>query len=134
MSRMSPSFALGVFARDGYRCVRCQTTADLTVDHIFPRAIGGSDHPNNLRTLCRPCNAARPYSGRALHADLARDGLTMDDFERLCPGQQRMASMLWPVRLLTGMLSAGILMLLLPFLIGMVVVAYVFVSAVISAS
>lgn len=38
-------------------CERCASTFDLTVDHIVPRSLGGSDAPSNLRTLCRSCHA-----------------------------------------------------------------------------
>ena len=73
-----------VFARDGFSCVRCASADDLTVDHIFPRSIGGTHAITNLRTLCRACNSARPVHGQGLISDLARDGLTLDDMPRLC--------------------------------------------------
>lgn len=73
-----------IIARDRGKCVRCPATEDLTVDHIFPRSVGGTHAITNLRTLCRPCNSARPVQGDALIADLARDGLTFDDMHRLC--------------------------------------------------
>jgi 5-methylcytosine-specific restriction endonuclease McrA len=37
-------------------CARCGTSVDLTVDHIVPRSMGGSDSPVDLRTLCRRCH------------------------------------------------------------------------------
>jgi len=37
-------------------CVNCGSTHALEVDHIIPRALGGSDAPENLRLLCRSCN------------------------------------------------------------------------------
>ncbi|MGS1028824.1 HNH endonuclease [Burkholderia glumae] len=73
-----------ILARDGHKCCRCPSTEDLTVDHIFPRAIGGTHAPANLRTLCRACNSARPVQGQALIDDLARDGYTLDDMQRMC--------------------------------------------------
>ncbi len=43
------------------RCVYCQ--ADIregyTVDHITPLSRGGSNWPDNLQLLCRPCNSAK---------------------------------------------------------------------------
>jgi hypothetical protein len=48
-----------VYERDGHRCVECLTTDDLTLDHIWPWSRGGSDEPENLRTLCRPCNSRK---------------------------------------------------------------------------
>jgi 5-methylcytosine-specific restriction endonuclease McrA len=43
----------------GYRCKLCKRVFDLDileVDHIRPRARGGTDLPSNLRLLCPPCN------------------------------------------------------------------------------
>jgi 5-methylcytosine-specific restriction endonuclease McrA len=73
-----------VLARDGGRCVRCGSSEDLTIDHIFPQSIGGTHAATNLRTLCRRCNSARPVHGDGLIEDLKRDGLGMDDMQRTC--------------------------------------------------
>lgn len=32
---------------------------DLTVDHVIPKALGGTDARENLQVLCRPCNSAK---------------------------------------------------------------------------
>ena len=40
-------------------CTWCGTTVDLTVDHVLPLSMGGSNELENLRVLCRPCNSAR---------------------------------------------------------------------------
>ena len=56
-----------VFLRAQYRCFRCgdrakpdtRTYGDgriLTVDHIVPKARGGSNHISNLRACCSDCN------------------------------------------------------------------------------
>lgn len=52
-----------VWARDGGRCayvgdsgVRCDSRMFLELDHITPRALGGSDDADNLRLLCRAHN------------------------------------------------------------------------------
>lgn len=51
--------------RDGYRCRNCgrgggpNGTAELHIDHQTPRSRHGSNHPTNLRTLCRSCHEAR---------------------------------------------------------------------------
>ena len=45
-----------VFARDNYCCVQCSATEELTLDHIFPFALGGSNAPENLQVLCKACN------------------------------------------------------------------------------
>lgn len=41
------------------QCVECGSSADLTADHIRPRSLGGNDGVENLRTLCRSCNAKK---------------------------------------------------------------------------
>jgi hypothetical protein len=48
-----------VFARDGYRCRRCGSAYDLTIDHVFPVSRGGSNDVSNLQTLCRTCNCQK---------------------------------------------------------------------------
>lgn len=66
-----------VFERDGYRCVRCGSDDHIQADHILPQSAGGPNVLENLRTLCRSCNAGRPVSGEGLVADLAKDGHTL---------------------------------------------------------
>lgn len=75
-----------VFARDNYTCVRCgsKSLEDLTLDHIFPYSMGGTHVVTNLRTLCKSCNSSRPVAGQALIDDLARDGYTLEDMQRIC--------------------------------------------------
>jgi hypothetical protein len=73
-----------ILARDEYKCCRCGATEDMTVDHIFPRSIGGNHAPANLRAMCRKCNSARPVAGKALIEDLGKDGFTLDDMQRTC--------------------------------------------------
>jgi hypothetical protein len=48
-----------VFARDKYVCRHCGCSNDLTIDHILPISRGGTADPENLQTLCRPCNRAK---------------------------------------------------------------------------
>ncbi len=46
-----------LFARDGWRCVYCGTTAGrLTLDHVIPRSKGGDSVWENVVTACAPCN------------------------------------------------------------------------------
>lgn len=47
--------------RAKYRCEYCHypeflSTSPLTIDHIFPRSLGGTDELNNLCLACRRCN------------------------------------------------------------------------------
>lgn len=56
---------LAIYIRDGERCVYCGsaplegTQGALTLDHILPRHLGGTNAPDNLLTSCRQCNCAR---------------------------------------------------------------------------
>jgi HNH endonuclease len=50
---------LAVYERDGWRCVNCGSGDDLTLDHITPWILGGSDGAENLQTMCRPCNCRK---------------------------------------------------------------------------
>jgi len=46
-----------VFRRDSYTCQYCgRTEADLTLDHVIPRRLGGTHSWENLVAACRVCN------------------------------------------------------------------------------
>jgi hypothetical protein len=47
------------YERDGSVCRYCGSTDDLTVDHVVPRARGGSDNLENLAVACRRCNSRK---------------------------------------------------------------------------
>lgn len=44
--------ALIIFERDGYRCVECGATEQLTIDHKISLIDGGTNDLTNLQTLC----------------------------------------------------------------------------------
>jgi len=51
-----------VLRRDNHTCRYCGGSAPdvkLTVDHVVPVALGGSDDASNLVTACRDCNAGK---------------------------------------------------------------------------
>lgn len=52
-----------ILRRDRHRCYYCGRTPDdgvkLTVDHVVPVALGGSDDPTNLVTACGECNGGK---------------------------------------------------------------------------
>jgi 5-methylcytosine-specific restriction endonuclease McrA len=51
-----------VFLRDGFRCQYCDgkfAPADLTFDHVLPRARGGQTSWQNVVAACSPCNTRK---------------------------------------------------------------------------
>jgi hypothetical protein len=48
-----------VYERDGWRCVRCDSPDNLTLDHIIPWSQNGPDKADNLQTLCGSCNSSK---------------------------------------------------------------------------
>lgn len=51
---------LHVLARDKHLCQACLKAGRITegnqVDHIVPKAKGGTDDLHNLQVICRPCH------------------------------------------------------------------------------
>lgn len=69
-----------ILRRDNHACRYCGAVAPdvpLTVDHVVPTALGGSDDPSNLVTACRDCNGGKSASppDAALVEDVAADSL-----------------------------------------------------------
>jgi hypothetical protein len=62
-SGMSLKLRFEVMKRDLYRCQLCGKSAKddvcLEIDHIIPKARGGDDSLDNLRTLCYDCNRGK---------------------------------------------------------------------------
>lgn len=54
-----PHLRAMVYERDGHTCKACGSDEDLTVDHIYPWSLGGTDDMENLQTLCRSCNSSK---------------------------------------------------------------------------
>jgi 5-methylcytosine-specific restriction endonuclease McrA len=48
-----------IFERDGHKCKTCGSENDLQADHVVPFSKGGLTHPDNLQTLCQPCNGRK---------------------------------------------------------------------------
>ena len=55
-----------VFKRDGFRCQRCGSRVNLECHHIIPLGMGGTNHPNNLITLCHRCHEMELSSQKAM--------------------------------------------------------------------
>lgn len=69
-----------VLRRDNHACRYCGATApavQLTIDHVVPTALGGSDEPSNIVTACTDCNAGKSSStpDAELVADVSSDAL-----------------------------------------------------------
>jgi 5-methylcytosine-specific restriction endonuclease McrA len=48
-----------IMKRDGYKCLYCGATENLTLDHILPSSRGGEDTWENLATCCGSCNVKK---------------------------------------------------------------------------
>lgn len=69
-----------ILRRDRHTCRYCGAQAPdvaLTVDHVTPTTLGGSDDPTNLVTACQPCNAGKSSvpADAAIVADVEADAL-----------------------------------------------------------
>lgn len=77
---------LVILQRDSYLCQVClakkqRVTQADAVDHIAPKAKGGTDDPANLRAICRACHLAKTLgdSGRKLRPTIGPDGYPIDE-------------------------------------------------------
>ncbi|MGW4128000.1 HNH endonuclease [Amycolatopsis japonica] len=69
-----------VLRRDNHTCRYCGATAPnvkLTVDHVVPSALGGTDDPSNLVAACSGCNSGKAATtpDAPLVADVAADAV-----------------------------------------------------------
>lgn len=83
-----------ILRRDGNACRYCGACAPevtLTVDHVIPTALGGSDQPENLVAACRDCNAGKSASSpdSALVADVAEEALLWRQLTEVAGAQLR---------------------------------------------
>lgn len=77
---LSKRLRFEILRRDNHLCRYCGATAPdvkLTVDHVIPTALGGSDDPSNLVTACADCNSGKTSSSPdATHVtDVAEDAV-----------------------------------------------------------
>lgn len=61
---VSPKLRHQILERDGFRCCDCGESSQtpgvvLEVDHKIAVSKGGSNDPDNLRTLCKDCNIGK---------------------------------------------------------------------------
>lgn len=69
-----------ILTRDKHLCQPCKAKGRLTaanqVDHILPKAKGGTDEADNLQTICSECHTAKTQAdqGRAPRQTIGADG------------------------------------------------------------
>jgi hypothetical protein len=69
-----------IFRRDNHTCRYCGAKAPevkITVDHVLPVVLGGTDTPENLVTACSDCNSGKTSTtpDAPLVADVSEDAL-----------------------------------------------------------
>lgn len=69
-----------VFRRDNHACRYCGATAPdakLTIDHVIPVTLGGTDEPANLVTACTECNTGKSATSpdAPIVADISADAI-----------------------------------------------------------
>jgi 5-methylcytosine-specific restriction endonuclease McrA len=53
----TPAFTrFNLFLRDGFECVYCGSSDELTFDHVVPRRLGGKTTWENIAAACSKCN------------------------------------------------------------------------------
>ena len=57
--KVSNKMRFAIYRRDGNRCLKCGSTKNLEVDHIYPISKGGKTTFDNLQTLCHRCNTQK---------------------------------------------------------------------------
>jgi hypothetical protein len=87
-----------ILRRDNNTCRYCHATdLPLTIDHVIPVALGGTDEPSNLVAACKDCNAGKTSTSpsAAVVAQATDDalrwsaamqvaaGLALDEVERV---------------------------------------------------
>jgi len=45
-----------IYKSANYKCLKCGSDKNLSLDHIVPKSLGGSNDEDNLQCLCVPCN------------------------------------------------------------------------------
>lgn len=66
--------------RDGYKCTRCGCEEKLHCHHIVPKALGGSDDPENLVMLCDNCHGKEHVAIRDKQIDRSLDKMSAMPF------------------------------------------------------
>ncbi len=87
---VSRSLRFQILRRDNNTCTYCgrkPPEVKLTIDHVVPEALGGSDDPSNLTTACEDCNGGKS----ATPADASTVAAVQEDARRWATAQQFVA-------------------------------------------
>lgn len=79
-NQISKRLRYEVLRRDNHACRYCGASAPearLTIDHVVPTALGGTNDPSNLVTACADCNSGKSASSpdAPIVADVAADAM-----------------------------------------------------------
>jgi 5-methylcytosine-specific restriction endonuclease McrA len=74
----------------GHECAYCGETENLTLDHITPRARGGTDRVTNIVCACKECNISK---GHQMWSDwyLNQDFFTENRLSKIIEWQKKIA-------------------------------------------
>lgn len=65
-----------IYERDQFKCRRCGSTDNLSIDHVLPISKGGDSSDSNLQVLCFPCNHRK---GRNVESNSGEGSPNMDE-------------------------------------------------------
>lgn len=81
-----------ILRRDNHTCRYCHAAdGPLTIDHVIPVALGGTDDPSNLVAACKDCNAGKTSStpDAALVVQASEDALRWSAAMQVAAGKIR---------------------------------------------
>jgi 5-methylcytosine-specific restriction endonuclease McrA len=61
----------------GHRCLRCGSRESLSVDHVIPLSLGGSNSIDNIQPLCERCNSLKSDTIADYRPSHSREGVQM---------------------------------------------------------
>jgi len=76
-----------LWQRDHGACVRCGSTADLTIDHVVPVSYGGTSELKNLQLLCKHCHGQKGVEDQSRYSP--GDRKPLDERYRCVHGKEQ---------------------------------------------